>query len=84
MILDAREVFETKHGRPFTASAAVANAIDDIAVRQSVTIDAFLDQHGEKLDKMRLDALVNKHKGNRRFTVRQCRGGALATITRLA
>ena len=84
MILDARTVFETKHGRPFTASAAVANALNDIAVRQSITVDAFIDQLGVNLDKARLDTLVNKHKGTRRFAVRQCKDGSLATITRLA
>ncbi len=83
MIIDARQIFETQHGRPFTTSAAVANALDEIDVRQTVTVDTLLDPRGVAMNKMRLDMLVNRHKGDRRFTVRQCKDGALATITRL-
>ena len=83
MIIDARTVFETSHGRPFTTSAAVANALDKIEVRQTLTVAALLDPRGVAMDKMRLDMLVNRHKGDRRFTVRQCKDGDLATITRL-
>jgi len=83
MILDARDVLETTHGRPFTTSAAVANALDAIDVSKSVTIDALIDPLGQRLDKARLAMLVSKHSGVRRFAVRQCKDGALATITRL-
>jgi hypothetical protein len=83
MIIDARTVFETPHGRPFTTSAAVANALDQIGIRHTITVDELIDPLGVAMGKMRLDMLVNRHKGDRRFTVRQCKDGALATITRL-
>ncbi len=84
MIIDARTVFETKHGRPYTISAAVANALDTIPVHGSVDVAALIDAFGESAPRSRIDMLVCKHKGDRRFAVRAGRNGNLATITRLA
>ena len=83
MIIDARKCFETPHGRPFTVSAAVANALDLIEVGASLQIDAMFDQIGNDVPRRHLDAMVNKHRGYRRFTVRAAGAGAVATITRI-
>ena len=83
MIIDARLATTSKNGRPFTVSAAVANALDAIEIGKCVTVDLFTDATGKNMNVLRLSVAVSQQKGDRRFTVRQCKDGALATITRL-
>jgi hypothetical protein len=84
MIIDAREASKTKHGRPFTFSAAVANALDTIGLHKSVSVKKAIDVLGDEMKLGRLQTQVNKHKGDRAFTVRQSKdGNILGTITRL-
>ena len=84
MIIDARLATETKYGRPYTLSAAVANFLDEINIGQSVQIDGLIDPMGQNSPRINFDVMVSKHKRDRRFTVRACRNGAMATITRIA
>lgn len=71
MIIDARTAKHTKHGRPFTAKAAVANVLDEMDVGAQIDVDAYIDQYGRNLDKERLSMVVSKLRGDRRFSVIQ-------------
>lgn len=84
MIIDARNASTASIGRAYTFSAAVANALDEIAVHQSLDVHGLIDPMGVDVDRKRLDMMVSKHKGNRRFLIRSGRDGVIATITRLA
>lgn len=84
MIIDARAACETRHGRPFTFSAAVANALDGIGQGEKIVVDCAIDPIGNEMDIARLAMVVSKQKGDRVFTVRQSKDeNILATITRL-
>jgi hypothetical protein len=85
MILDARLADTCRTSRPFTASAAVANLLDEIEIGASVDVDAFLAPDGSDLNKDRLAMIVHKLKGDRTFQViAKYSNAGLATVRRIA
>lgn len=56
--------------RPFSMLGAVACALDKIDPGSSLVVTDFVNLHGEKMKRNKLDATIFKAKGDRVFTVR--------------
>jgi len=69
--------------RPFSLLGAVACALDNIAPGDSLSVSEFVDAHGQKMHRGRLDANIFKVKGDRVFMVRAS-PDAFAVIHRIA
>lgn len=69
--------------RPFSLIGAVACALDNVPLGSSLLITEFVDAHGQKVPRARLDANIFKVKGDRVFMVRSS-PDAFALIHRIA
>lgn len=85
MIIDARNSTSGKNGRPYTVKAAVADALDEIAVGSNITVDSVKGPVGQDMPWQRVAMCITKTAGDRKFTTRQSlSGGFPYTIYRVA
>ena len=83
MIIDSKEAKSDGPFRAYSASQAVALALDEINVGSFVDVEAFKDAVGRDIPRSRLDVYVNKASGDRKFSVRK-QEGMVARIYRVA
>jgi hypothetical protein len=75
MIIDARNAGVLGHGRPYTLSAAVSLALENIQIGAFVDVSGLKDVMGRDVPWPRLSMLVNKHKNGRTFMCRTVGSG---------
>lgn len=75
MIIDARTATAPGHGRPYTLSAAVSMALDEVPVGEFREVTELKDQLGDDVPWPRLNMLISKHSNGRKFTCRTVAGG---------
>ena len=83
MIIDASKAISSKNGRPYAVSTAVGDFLDMIEVGSFIDAEALIDTLGNSKGRVILDAMVNRQKGDRRFTIKK-HDGILARVYRTA
>ena len=71
MIIDARNLVGSEHGRQGSMKAVINHALDSIEVGEHIHVEAMKDAIGKTVRWERLHAYVSMLKGERKFAIRK-------------